>query len=183
MIYPDFPLESIVRPRDDAHRAELLRAAARHDIDGPDVTCLVADDALRLLARGEEPLRRATELLRAAVDGEALVEGPVVRYVEGARRLEPHMRIALHAPAATLPVLQDDLQRRAAFIVRLEHRVGTVVIEAEAPLARLLGYADWLAACTGGRARVQMWLCRYRISDKPGAPEELEDDAARMIGA
>jgi hypothetical protein len=172
MTYPDFPLEIVIRASDDVRRGRLVRAAMRHEVEAGDVTCFLVSEGLRVLGRSEQALQRAVEALRR-VEPDAPLQGPSVRCVEGAGRLEPHMRVVVHAPAATLPVIRGDLERRGAWILRLDHRIGVVDIEAEAPLARLLGYGDWLAACTQGRARMRMALSRYRLAD------DRAPDAAR----
>jgi hypothetical protein len=67
-------------------------------------------------------------------------------------------------------MLQDDLARRQATIVRLDHRVGMMVLEAEAPLGHLLGYQDWLEEKFAGYIDASTWLSRYRpIGDDPHA--------------
>jgi len=38
---------------------------------------------------------------------------------------------------------------------------GAFVLETEAPLASLLGYADWFDALVEGDADLSMWLWRY----------------------
>jgi translation elongation factor EF-G len=183
MTYPDFPLEFIVRTDDDGLRAQLVRAAVREEVDAvDDVMCLAADDGLRVLGRTEDELRRAVGKLRGAAGDAVIDEGPLVRYVDGARRLEPFMRVVVHAPTRDLALLRADLDRRGARVVRLEHHIGSIVLEGEAPLARLLGYADWVAACTGGAARVRMWLSRYRLAED-GSSSGVEEDAPPLVAA
>ena len=41
-------------------------------------------------------------------------------------------------------------------------------LEAEAPLANLLGYCDWAQTLTGGNTDVSMWLSRYLPIDDDG---------------
>jgi translation elongation factor EF-G len=178
MTYPEFPLECIVRTDDDGLRARLVRAAVRQEADAvDDVMCLVAEDGLRVLGRDEADLRRAVDRLVDSVGETPGIEGPLVRYVNGARRLEPHMRLMVHAPTPALAVLRDDLERRGARMLRLEYHIGRVALEAEAPLACLLGYADWLAACTDGVGRSRMWLSRYRLTGQRTCVERDDEEA------
>ena len=45
------------------------------------------------------------------------------------------------------------------------------MIEAEAPLANLLGYGDWLDDLAEGRADLSMWLARYVPVDVDDGPD------------
>jgi translation elongation factor EF-G len=80
------------------------------------------------------------------------------------------MTVLVTGPSRHSAVLQDDLARRRATIVRLDHRVGMMVLEAEAPLGHLLGYGDWLEQKFTGDVDASTWLSRYRpIAEGPHA--------------
>ena len=64
-----------------------------------------------------------------------------------------------------------DLARRKARVLRVEQHRGPFVIEAEAPLANLLGYGDWLDDLAEGRADLSMWLARYVPVDVDDGPD------------
>jgi hypothetical protein len=132
---------------------------------------LVADPkCLRVLARTERALRAPVQALRERHGPTLVVEPPCVRYAHGAPVLEPFMTVLLTGPLRHLQHVQDDLVSRRATIGRIETRADPFVVEAEAPLGHLLGYADWLAERFGDAVDVSMWLSRYRpIVDGPQA--------------
>ena len=90
-----------------------------------------------------------------------VVGSPTVRYAHGAQLLEPWMVVLMSGPAHFLPLIQRDLARRQARILRVEDHRGPFLLEAEAPLANLLGYAAWLDELAEGSADLSMWLARY----------------------
>ena len=123
---------------------------------------VVAEPAgVRVLARSEGALRPVVDGLRGRFRDGIVVGSPTVRYAHGAQLLEPWMVVLMSGPAHFLPLIQRDLARRQARILRVEDHRGPFVLEAEAPLANLLGYADWLDELVEGSADLSMWLARY----------------------
>jgi elongation factor G len=79
-----------------------------------------------------------------------------------------YMRVEITVPPASVSTVFNDLLNRRAHI-RQRSDDG---IEADAPLAELLGYASWLRENTRGAGRVTMELDRYQILKPGDGPED-----------
>jgi len=75
--------------------------------------------------------------------------------------LEPIMKLEVVTPENYYGAVQGDLARRRASIQHTELRGQFRIIEAEAPLAEMFGYASDLRGSTQGRASYTMEPCRY----------------------
>ena len=84
--------------------------------------------------------------------------------------LEPIMRLEVTAPEENLGDIVSDLQQRRAVITRTHNRGRLTVIDAEAPLAKLFGYANAMRGLSQGRATCTMEPHSYG----PAPPEVLE---------
>ena len=84
--------------------------------------------------------------------------------------LEPIMRLEVTLPEENLGELVSDLQQRRAVITRTHNRGKNTVIEAQAPLANLFGYANAMRGLSQGRATCTMEPSSYG----PAPPEVLE---------
>lgn len=162
LAHPECPIEQRVRATDPHARSELLREAWRaHPPPGEGAMALPDADGLRLLARNEGALRPFADALRTCFRDGIVVERPAVRYARGAQLLEPWMALRSSGPPSHLPLIQRDLARRRARVTRVADHGGRFALEAEAPLANLLGYADWLDDRLEGAADLSMWLSRW----------------------
>lgn len=169
MLHPECPIEQAVHAADPAVQAELMQEIWRRHSFIEDGALLVAEPkCLRVLARSEGALRAPVDALRERYGDALVVEPPTVRYGYGSPVLEPWMVLLLCGPARYLPLLQADLERRQARVTRLDHRVGPFVLEAEASLASLLGYRQWLDERTEGDVEASLWLSRYLPIDDGG---------------
>jgi elongation factor G len=84
--------------------------------------------------------------------------------------LEPIMRLDVTVPEENLGDFVSDLQQRRAVITHTHHRGRNTVIEAQAPLANLFGYANAMRGMSQGRATCTMEPSAYG----PAPPEVLE---------
>ena len=84
--------------------------------------------------------------------------------------LEPVMRLEVTTPEEHLGDFHSDLQQRRAVITRTHTRGRNTVIDAEAPLANLFGFANAMRGLSQGRATCSMEPFTYR----PAPPEVLE---------
>ena len=84
--------------------------------------------------------------------------------------LEPIMRLEVTVPEENLGDFVSDLQRRRATITRTHNRGRNTIIEAQAPLASLFGYANAMRGMSQGRATCTMEPSTYG----PAPPEVLE---------
>jgi len=83
--------------------------------------------------------------------------------------LEPIMRLEVTTPEEHLGDFVSDLQQRRAVITRTETRGNLTIIDAEAPLANLFGYANAVRGLSQGRATYTMEPFSYR----PAPPDVL----------
>jgi hypothetical protein len=145
--HPECPIEQSVRGRDDATRTQLARFAWERPAARAGSTLVADDQGLRVLARCEATLSRAVQPLARRFAGRIVLRSPAVRYVPGNPVLEPYMMVDVIGPHVHLPLVRKDMARRGGRVVGVDARGdGTFRLEAEAPLALLMGYASWLAA-------------------------------------
>jgi predicted membrane GTPase involved in stress response len=160
LLHPEFPIEQMAKCEDEKRRSELVLDAVRNAAGLDEARCIADYKGLRILGRTEAALRTAVATL--AERGHALVvEPPFVRYVYGARVLEPWMNVIVNAPAGFATRVQRDFGRRRGVVRRLSRNVVNFVLNGEAPLADLLAYEDSLRNVTGDGAYVAMSLSRY----------------------
>lgn len=76
--------------------------------------------------------------------------------------LEPIMKVMVTTPEQFLGAVTGDLNRRRGLIGETEQRGVTHIINAEAPLSEMFGYATVLRSATQGRASYSMEPLTYR---------------------
>lgn len=142
LAHPECPIEQTLRGRDDATRARLAQLAWRSD-GAPEGSKFVADrHGLRVLASSEAVLSDAIGKIAARLGASVIVRAPVIRYVPGNPVLEPYMKVVVSGPERYLTLVQKDKVRRRGHWVRASERNGLFVLEAETPLAEMIGSAD-----------------------------------------
>jgi predicted membrane GTPase involved in stress response len=162
MLHPECPIEQTVRGRAAPVQAQLLQEIWRRHSFIADAAMLVAEpNCLRVLARTERALAAPVEALRRRYGADVVVEPASVRYVHGAPVLEPFMNVLVTGPARHLQFVQSDLGQRRGTMTRVDQRADVFVLEAEAPLGHLLGYADRLDERFDGSVEASLWLSRY----------------------
>jgi hypothetical protein len=169
LLHPECPIEQAVTSSDPQVQDSLLREIWRRAPARERGALLIAQpDRLRVLARTEAMLRPVIDALVDRHGDGIVVHAPQVRYALGPPVLEPYMTLLLAGPAAPLARIERDLNRRRARVSRLDHDDGRFTLEAEAPLAALLGYADWLDEASSGTVESSLWLSRYLPIDDDG---------------
>jgi elongation factor G len=91
--------------------------------------------------------------------------------------LEPVMKIEVVCPAEYLGSVINDINSRRGKISGISNRMDLQVLDAEAPLSEMFGYATALRSLTQGRAAYTMQLDRYEITTK-----SVQDTILRRIG-
>lgn len=168
MWHPEYPIEQTVRCNEAHTRAALLREAWRRR-SNPDDALYVADArGLRILGPSEGALKRAVASLESSYGDALIVEPPGVRYLHAAIVLEPWMAVLVNVPERHGFLVQHDFVRRRGDIRRFDQSGAAFVLEGEAPLADLLGYADWLQEVIGEEPSLALWLSRYLPIDGGG---------------
>lgn len=167
--HPECPIEQTLRGRDEGAKARLTQLAWREAAAPEDAVLVAEHDRVRALARSESALARVVARIVQGLGGRIDVRPPAVRYLPGTPVLEPWMTVIASGPDRYLPLVQKDMARRRGRIVRARERAGKFVLEAEAPLAQLLGYTTWLGELTEeALPHASAWLCRYLPVDDGG---------------
>lgn len=91
--------------------------------------------------------------------------------------LEPQMKLEVVVPTEYMGSVINDLNGRRGKVSGIEARKDTQVIDAEAPLSEMFGYATALRSLTQGRAVYTMQFERYEITTKA-----VQDEILRRIG-
>src|SRR5690349_15977754 len=89
LAHPEYPIEQTVRGTDVAMQALLLRMARRGNQAMDDARWVGASQGVRILGRSEGALKYATANLVGRHARRVAIEPPRIRYVQGARVLEP----------------------------------------------------------------------------------------------
>jgi hypothetical protein len=171
LLHPDCPIEQAFRSDDPKVRLQLMQHAWQRT-GAADQVCFVADhDGLRVLGHSEAALNNVAQTLRDRFGSRMRVVGPIVRYVFGVPVLEPYMTVLVKGPLAHLPRVRKGVARRRGCIDRVTAQEESFVLEAEAPLAALLGIEAWLQELFGEdweQAYVDLRLSRYVTIDGDG---------------
>lgn len=171
LAFPEHPIEQSIRSPDPRVRSELAGEALRRRPRDDDARLVAEPDGARVLARTEGALAPVVAALSDRYGRDVVVGAPRVRYAHRPRYAEPWMRLSMSGPSSFLPLVLRDLARRKGRVVRVDEHGGPFALEAEAPLANLLGYADWLADLCEDRAELSMRLARYATVDLDDGPD------------
>jgi hypothetical protein len=166
LAHPEYPIEQTLRANDGAMHTLLLRASRRLRNAMDDARYLAGSRGVRVLGRSEGALRHATATLSGRHATRVTVEPPCIRYAHGAQVLEPWMDVLVNVPERYGNLVQENFEERRGTLRRLDRHGGAIVLEGEAPLACLLGYADWLRDLTEDEPNVATWLSRYLPLDR-----------------
>jgi elongation factor G len=93
--------------------------------------------------------------------------------------LEPLMKIEVVVPSDYMGSVINDLSSRRGKVLGIVARNDIQVIDAEAPLSEMFGYATALRSLTQGRAVYTMQLDRYEVTTKT-VQEEILHRIGRM---
>ena len=88
--------------------------------------------------------------------------------------LEPVMKLEVVTPDIYLGEVVGDLNSRRARIMGIDVRNDAQVVDSEAPLATMFGYATQLRSLTQGRALFTMEFLRYEPTPASVQAEILE---------
>ncbi|NLD98450.1 MAG: elongation factor G [Fibrobacter sp.] len=91
--------------------------------------------------------------------------------------LEPIMKIEIVAPAEYMGTAINDFNGRRGKVLGISARKDVQVIDAEAPLSEMFGYATALRSLTQGRAVYTMQFDRYETTAKV-----IQDEILKRIG-
>ncbi len=91
--------------------------------------------------------------------------------------LEPIMKTEIGVPDEYMGDVLGDIAARRGRILGIENRKGTVLIEAQVPLAEMFGYATDIRSMTQGRATYTMQFFQYEILSAALAQKIMNQEA------
>jgi hypothetical protein len=164
-----FPLERVCSRRSTRVQLTFAQEALEILTERPDCSFDAANAGLIIRGETEAAVSRPVEILKSAFAEDLQVGELTVRYLKGGAAVEePHMGLRVSGPHTLMVEIRADLDARGATILRVENERHFSVIRATAPLVLVLGYTDWLAAHSGRKADVVMWLSHYApVGTKP----------------
>lgn len=168
--HPDHPLALYVWDPTEVEQASFgLRAVAALGDRQAGVVSQANVSGLCMFACNEAALVEPVDTLLAHFGPDHLrLTGPHVRFWPGKPMRWPVMAVVIRVPGHYGTRVRSDLIDRGARCVEAEHGSRATVIRAVAPQTRLLGYAGWLHALTGGLGEVEIELRGYDSAEAGG---------------
>ena len=163
LLHPECPIEQTFWSNDPKVQRQLMQHAWQRTGAADQVSFVADYNGLRVLGHSEAALNRVAKALRDRFGSRLRVASPMVRYVFEAPVLEPYMTVLIKGPLVHLPRVRNGIANRRDCIARVTAR-GIFVLEAEAPLAALLGFEAWLQEAFAEdweKSYVGLWLSRY----------------------
>jgi hypothetical protein len=125
--------------------------------------------AIVLYGRNETALKRVVDQLAGYRWQHLAVDQPQARSRTDPVRVA-WMHVHVRSPRRFAALIKDELFRRGGRTSSAEFFAEVAILSGRAPLADLIGYSDWVAQTTDGKARVTSRLAEWRIGDKEPAP-------------
>jgi hypothetical protein len=168
-VYPDLPIEQLVRHKDTrfqlgfATEAKELLPAKDEFILAP------SPKGLRVLARNEDALGAPVEILRELYGPKLQVLPPEVRLIEGVQVKQPIMHVRISMELRFVDAVKRAFLERGAVPEEQYVRSRYCVLRYLAPLAYLLGLPAELSLLTENQARHWIVLSHYAlVNGDPG---------------
>ncbi|HEY6640840.1 hypothetical protein [Povalibacter sp.] len=116
-----------------------------------------------LVVRGEteSALDSPVEILRSVYGDAVRIGTPTIRYRRGPVVQEPHMGVRVMCSTEHFYSVRDDMESRDAVILDALVATHHGVLRVTVPLARLMGYSQYVARLTSGSARDVIWFSHY----------------------
>lgn len=163
-----YVLEQRITHRSEAFQLKFAREALAL-LDGTEAVAGQASHAgLSLLATEEAPLMRAVRTLRVRYGDLLRVGAPSVVYRRDPVLMEPVMSLQVVVPPCHESAIERNLLGRGAVVLEKRLEDAASRIHAEVPMAKLLGYGDYLQRATGGTGSWQLAFGRYAPVDPGG---------------
>ena len=164
-----FPLEQKVRNPAEAFQLAFARSALQLIEESAHLRPQASHEGLVMLGCNEASLEGAVGILLARYGNGLTIDRPRVRYIQDGTLQEPIMALSVDVPLRYSGVVRSDLRARAASISEMAIRGGHCAIEAQAPLAEVIGYGKALDRLTNGTGDHSMRLLRYApLEPNPG---------------
>lgn len=168
-MYPDLPIEQLLRCRDMRFQFRFATEAKELVADGDDFLLSASHKGLHVLAKNEDGLTTPVDTLRDVYGERLEIQPPRVRLIEGVQVLQPIMHVRISLEVKYFDAVKHAMQARGATPEEEYVRSMYGVLRYEAALADLLGLPAELAKLTEGSAQQWIVLSRYAlITRDPG---------------
>ena len=138
-----------------------------------DVVVEAQPAGIMLFGREEMSLKGVVDRLAGFRWQHLVAEAPSVRYRSDPAQM-PWMQVNVRAPRRYATLLKAEFHRRSGLSRGGEYFGETVMLSGIAPLAKLLGFPEWVAQRTDGKAVATERLAEWRlIDDEPDPPGPL----------
>lgn len=165
-MYYQYPLETLARMRGAASQADFAREARDIVLDTDEVIAQPCERGLALFAANEEALSQPARVLGDVFGPRVELRRPRVRYMPGLPPREPIMQVEVTVRPEYSGRVLAELRARGVNMLEECWRARRLIVEAEAPLAALLGLSAMLDSITSGSAQCSMRLVRYAAVDR-----------------
>jgi hypothetical protein len=165
--HPEFPLERVCAHLSEPFQLAFARQAQQHFLTREDVEVIATHLGLTIRAETEDAIDAAVVLLKDLFGPQIRIGPPQVRFHEGVTLEQPWMGVHVRCTTDHLHAVSADLADREATIVSCDVDRENSHIQANAPLAALLGYRQSLASLTSSTATHAMWLSHFAPVEDP----------------
>lgn len=168
MVYSEFPVERMARLASSPFQVGFARQAIRMLEPSEAVAYDATQEGLLMRAHNEDVLAGPAATLRDVYRDALVLLPPQVRYIMlDGRPYEPIMILRVRTVPCYWDDVRADLVAREATLLEEQTALRVCALRAEAPLRRLLGYAETLAWLSEGMALHWIWLDRYVPMGEP----------------
>jgi hypothetical protein len=175
------PLSVVVRPKGPAFLKEFVASAKSTLGQLNGIASSESADGLLIEGLWEPDLERAIDALKGAMTVDLQCTPMKIHFIEGARVLEPILKLTIVVPEDFLGSVFGDLNaRRGVIMTAADAPDNSQVIEVQVPLAELIGYQTVLRKLSNGRATVTAELAEYQEAPRPSPADPHGPKAAAM---
>jgi Elongation factor G C-terminus len=168
-MYPDLPIEQLVRRKDTRFQLGFAAEAKELLPDNDEFMLAPSPKGLRVLGRNEDALGTPVEVLRDVYGPKVQVLPPEGRLIEGVQVKQPIMHVRISMELRFLDAVKRALLERGAVPEEEHVRSRNCVLRYLAPLAHLLGLPAELSLLTEDQARHWIVLSHYAlVNGDPG---------------
>ena len=169
VMYRDYPVEQLARSTSTRFQMGFARMTMHLLPEFKQVVLEPSERGLKILASNEEALAPPRDVIRQIHDEDVEIDEPQVRLLYGEVVQEPIMWVRARSERTFTEAVIHELITREAQIEEVDWLAALPVVRAWAPLRRLLGYSQALAALSQDTAELYTVLSHYApLPPEPG---------------
>lgn len=164
-----YPVQQLASSRSTRFQMGFARMTMHLLAEMKDVVLEPSEAGLLVLGSTEMALALPADMIRRIHGADVEIGAPEVRLFHGAVVQEPVMGVRAVVARRHAEAALHELITRAAEIDEVDWLAPEATLRARATLRNLLGYPKALAAISGGKADLDMWLSHYApVPPEPG---------------